>query len=379
MAKKTKSKKYQGVYYSESKEVKYQGKPDKFYWILYYHAGEKKWLRIGQASRGITEEYANRKRIDILNKLNLGENPDLLTRKKSVVVDSVVAAYFEWRKAEGKYTSQDQSRYDKHLKPVIGTAVVSSLTPERLDSLKAALLGKMSSASVKKTFAIMRAAVNLAIKRKRFSGVNPFSAQNDFSMPKEDNRRERYFTPEEASALLEELEKRSTQLYHMAYVALHTGMRATEIFGLKGSDINERDHIATITAKGGERETVFLQPDVLAVLINYRTTPDALLFQKRGGGRIVNISDAFNRAVDALGLNETDDPRLTVTFHTFRHTFASWLAQSGKITIIELQRLMRHKRIEMTLHYSHLIPDKQREKLSIISDTIAVRHQSSEQ
>ena len=26
-----------------------------------------------------------------------------------------------------------------------------------------------------------------------------------------------------------------------------------------------------------------------------------------------------------------------------RHTFASWLAQSGKVTLMELQKLMRHK------------------------------------
>jgi len=377
MADRISSKKYQGVYYRESIEVKHQGKPDRIYWITWYHAGKKQWLKIGSASGGITEEYASRRRIDIINKLNLGENPDLLTRKKGATVGDIVAAYFEWRKAEGKHTTADKNRYDLHLKPVIGTTAVHAIAPEQLDALKIELLGKLSSSTTKKAFSLMRAAVNLAIKRKKYIGVNPFSAQSDFSMPKEKNQRIRYFAPPEADALLEELEKRSTQLYHMAVVALHTGMRATEIFGIKGSDVHDKDHVAIITAKGGERETVFLPPDVLAILASYRTTPDALIFPDKKGNRIKNVSDTFNRAVNALGLNNTTDPLLQVTFHTLRHTFASWLAQSGKVTLLELKELMRHKRIEMTMRYAHLIPDKQREKLSIISDAIAAHRQSS--
>lgn len=394
MADRIKSKKYQGVYYRESKEVKHQGKPDKIYWITWYHAGKKQWLKMGSASRGISEEYAHRKRIDIMNRLDLGENPDLLTRKKAVALDAIVSAYFDWREAEGKHTKEDRCRYALHTKPAIGTVAVSTITPERLDALKTELLKKLSATTVKKIFSLLRAAINHAIKRKKFSGSNPFSAQANFSMPREDNMGERFLTPKEAVALLSELEKRSTQLYHMAFVALHTGMRATELFGLKGSDINKKDYIATITAKGGERETVFLPPDVLAVLNSYCTTHDALLFPKSGGGRIKNISDTFNRAVDALGLNDSGeftlnekgkripikitDSRRRVWFHTLRHTFASWLAQSGDVGIYELMKLMRHKRIEMTLRYAHLIPDKQREKLSIITNIIAVQRQSSE-
>ena len=45
-----------------------------------------------------------------------------------------------------------------------------------------------------------------------------------------------------------------------------------------------------------------------------------------------------------------------------RHTFASWLAQSGKVTLMELQKLMRHKNITS---------GQESEKLSIIGDMLA--------
>ena len=50
-----------------------------------------------------------------------------------------------------------------------------------------------------------------------------------------------------------------------------------------------------------------------------------------------------------------------------RHTFASWLAQSGKVTLMELQKLMRHKNITMTMRYAHLFSGQESEKLSIRS------------
>ncbi|MFQ9367338.1 MAG: tyrosine-type recombinase/integrase [Bilophila wadsworthia] len=56
--------------------------------------------------------------------------------------------------------------------------------------------------------------------------------------------------------------------------------------------------------------------------------------------------------------------------HTMRHTFASWLAQSGKVTLMGLQKLMRHKNITMTMRYAHLFPGQENEKLSIIGDIL---------
>ena len=53
-----------------------------------------------------------------------------------------------------------------------------------------------------------------------------------------------------------------------------------------------------------------------------------------------------------------------------RHTFASWLAQSGKVTLMELQKLMRHKNITMTMRYAHLFPDR-KAKSSIIGEMLA--------
>ncbi|NCB30729.1 MAG: site-specific integrase [Clostridia bacterium] len=190
-------------------------------------------------------------------------------------------------------------------------------------------------------------------------------------MPRVDNHRLRFFTPAEATALLAKLKKSSQQLHDMAMLSLKTGMRATEIFKLRAQDINAHASILHVRAKGGAIESVQAPEDVVLMLLSYGRTGTEPIFQKRGtGGEIERISDAFTRAVTALGLdNSNGNTHFAVTFHTFRHTFASWLAQSGKVTLLELKTLMRHKSLAMTQRYAHLIPGEERKKLSII-DTL---------
>jgi integrase len=366
MAKKASSKKYPGVYYTESTTRKHRGKPDRIFWIAWNDNG-KKWLRIGAASQGITEDYANQKRIDILNKRNLGENPAFINRRKTVTLDRIISGYLDNAESEGKHIRAEKSRYSLHIKPVFGNTIVSSLSASDLGKYKASLQEKLSPSSAKKVFALIRAAVNFALRRKMITGQNPISLQSDFTIPRENNHGERFLTVDEAKVLLDELEKRSTRLWHMATLSLITGMRSTEIFSLRGADIDEKNCLAIIRAKGGEREPILLPKEALDILTRYRSTPDGLLFPDKNGNRLKAISDTFNRTVAALGLNAgITDTRHKVWFHTLRHTFASWLAQSGEVGIYELMKLMRHKRVEMTLRYAHLIPDHQREKLSVI-------------
>ena len=81
---------------------------------------------------------------------------------------------------------------------------------------------------------------------------------------------------------------------------------------------------------------------------------DALVFPGKAGAKIVQISDSFDRAVAKLGLNEdVTDRLLRVTFHTLRHTYASWLAIDG-INPFHLKELLGHSDLKLTERYCHL-------------------------
>ncbi|KHK04042.1 Integrase [Desulfovibrio sp. TomC] len=191
-------------------------------------------------------------------------------------------------------------------------------------------------------------------------------------MPRADNLATRYLTRREARLLLDALRPRSRQLHDMVLLSLKTGLRATEIFGIRGQDLDKPAGVIHIIAKGGEAQTVQASNDILAILYAYPRLPGEHVFQSENGGPILHgISETFDRVVDELGFNKgLTDPKRRVRFHTIRHTFASWLAQSGQVTLYELMGLMRHKRIEMTIRYAHLIPSSQRQKLTIIDNAL---------
>ena len=68
------------------------------------------------------------------------------------------------------------------------------------------------------------------------------------------------------------------------------------------------------------------------------------------------MQTAYNNAVTAARLDD-------VTFRTLRHTFASWAVMRG-VSLKELQELLGHASLAMTMRYAHLAPERLRSAVS---------------
>ena len=62
-----------------------------------------------------------------------------------------------------------------------------------------------------------------------------------------------------------------------------------------------------------------------------------------------------------------------VTFHTLRHTCASWLVMEG-VPLFEVSKLLRHASIQMTERYAHLAPDHLRDAVASIKFSAHFQH-----
>ena len=243
--------------------------------------------------------------------------------------------------------------------PVISDRALREVMPLHLEKIKKNMIKTGRSAgSIRYCLAVVRQVFNYALRNNLFTGRNPADKSGGVKRPSLDNRRTRFLTRQEAVDLLEELSKRSSDVHDMTLFSLHTGARAGEVFNLQWGNVDLLQGIVLFKdTKSGKNRPAFLTDEVKVMLVVRRPEemkPATLVFPGKGGKKIVQISDSFNRAVDKLRLNEDVTDRLQrVTFHTLRHTFASWLAIDG-INPFHLKELLGHSDLKLTERYSHL-------------------------
>ncbi|WP_077073668.1 tyrosine-type recombinase/integrase [Mailhella massiliensis] len=341
------------------------GKPDcSFYISKPDDFGVPHWITVGRKSEGMTPRKAAA--------LKNGESQKNLISSKSraYTIGNAIEDYVLWASNQGKITDRPLDQYDFHCKQLIHNIPLRSFRPEQAEALKVRLMKKsISNQSVHHMLAFLRRAINYAIGMGKATH-NPFRVLPGgvFRMPVLDNKRLRFLTPEECRILLAALKNASPQTYYMAQLSLKTGMRATEIFRLQWTDIDAMSCCLHIRAKGGRKEVVSAPREVIEMLLSMPRIEASPYCFPMPDGSIRNRTPAtFNHVVARLGMQVPKESPYHISFHVFRHTFASWLAQSGQVTLHELMHLMRHRSIEMTQRYAHLIPSEITGKLSLVS------------
>ena len=354
--------KYPGVYRRKSSSRKCNGKPDVCFDITYKLDGKKIWEKVGWASEGYSATLATQIRGDRMRSIRHGE--ELPRQRKEVpYFRDLAAQYLEWAKEnKARAGIDDISRYKNHIAACLDEMRLNEISALQLEKLKSALFKKgLAPATVKHCLVLIRQMFNKADLWNMYHGANPIRG---VKLPKLQNERLRFLTYDEARCLLDRLKKSSKQLHDIAVIALHCGLRNSEIFNLKGQDLDFENELINIAkTKNKKSRKAFMTKTVKIILSKYDLkTPGEYVFKNcKTGAKITEISKTFERTVDALGLNKgIQDPQQKVTFYTLRHTFASWLALQGE-TLLTIKELMGHKTLAMTMRYAHLIPDKKRQ------------------
>nr|NJM01280.1 tyrosine-type recombinase/integrase [Desulfobacula sp.] len=109
------------------------------------------------------------------------------------------------------------------------------------------------------------------------------------TLEKFDNNRIRFMTDDEIDALLSELKKVSDQTYCHAVMALNTGMRAGEIWGLTWADMDLENGILTLRDTKNRKTRIAYLNDITRRLLTDKRPqnpdPSGLVFPGKGGPR----------------------------------------------------------------------------------------------
>jgi integrase len=151
-------------------------------------------------------------------------------------------------------------------------------------------------------------------------------------------------------------------------LAALTGMRVSEILGLKGGDVFD-DHIFVALQydqKHGDRETKTKTKDHIPLTAEMikdlrklmRVNGDGYLFSLTGGDKPVTVRHIYNgliRALINMGMTKEGIKERGLNVHAWRHFCNTEMLNAG-IPVKKVQAVTRHKSERMTERYTHFNP-----------------------
>lgn len=386
------STKYAGVRYYEHTTRKLRSGGMDRYFSIRYKIGAKVYEEgLGWSSEGWNAERANLIRSQLKQARLTGQGPKTLSEMKALnhVVEEVEAAaeeadnlasltlgqffkdyYMPQAKKEKRSWATDEQRFAKLINPAFGHMPLAAIKKADIQKFVDDLAESGAAPStVKQYMAIIRRAFNIAAdtaigETSLFNGKNPAIGVR---LPVIRNSRERFLTGEEVEALIAAAAKLPRSDLHDAIILpLNTGLRLGELRRLNWLDVDFFSGVITVREEAMRKPggKVPINAAAKKVLNTRKSSGDYsqtdLVFPPvYGVGLRENLSHDFRRLVDRLGFNKglnINDRQRRIVFHSLRHTFASWMALAG-VDIYRIKTLMRHKTLDMTMRYAHLIPD----------------------
>jgi integrase len=300
-----------------------------------------------------------------------------------------------WLDTESKPTVCQTTlcRYEQHirlyLKPILGDVLLNKLTPAHVHQLYNRMAKGGASADARKrvgTFLrqILKAAVNQGLITNNPAATVP--------LPK--STKEEFHPLNRSQAELFITEAKADRLFALYVLALDSGMRQGELFGLQWPDFDWEAGVVMVQRSlaekagrlwpkepktGGSSRRIELSPATLEILREHRKrmvkegngsgpvfcdTEGKWLrkgnFYSRSFQRIVERANA--RAIAEAAMNQTHPATLPdgFRFHDLRHSTATLLLLVNENVKVVSERL-GHKGIEVTLStYSHVLPTMQK-------------------
>jgi len=167
----------------------------------------------------------------------------------------------------------------------------------------------------------------------------------------EDNRRARFLSQEEIGRLMEAAARSDVQYFRPIIVmALNTTMRLGEILNLRWEDLDlGAGMIHILKSKSGKGREIPMSDQLRDEFSRIpRLLGSEYVFPGKTGEPLKVIKRSWHKALRGAQIKD-------VTFHTLRHTAASYLVMCG-IDIRTVQDILGHADIRMTMRYAHLSP-----------------------
>lgn len=311
----------------------YKRKDSPFWWVKLTVCGRRVSESTGTADKRQAQEFHDKRKAELWEQQRLGVKPRRTW-------EEAVLRYLN--EEVDKKTIKDDMVLLRWLQPHLEGMALGDISRDVVDRLiQASQKTGVSNATTNRRIQVLRAILRRAHLEWEWIDKVP-----RFRLLKEPQGRVRFLTREEATRLLVELPE---HLRSMARFALATGLRQSNITGLRWSNVDLERGMAWVDAteaKAKRAIPVPLNAEAMQVVREQCGKHPERVFTFRGKPQTQVSTKAWWNALKRAGIEN-------FRWHDLRHTWASWHAQDGT-PMHALQTLGGWQTPSMVQRYAHL-------------------------
>jgi integrase len=293
-----------------------------------------------------------------------------------------------------------RNHVELHIVPVIGSVKLAKLSTPMVEAFKDDLLARLSRPMAKKVVSSLKAILSES-QRRGLVAQNVAQPVQVKVKGRDDAKLAVGVDIPEKAEIAAILQHASGRWRPFIVTAIFTGMRASEMRGLRWSDVDFGARMIRVSQRAdqwgdmgspksaaGHRE-IPASPMVINVLKEWRLAcpKSALdLVFPNGAGNVENHANVVNRGLEPILIaagcalpeagkkDEDGKPVMHGKYglHSFRHFFASWAIEQG-FSPKKLQALLGHSSIQMTFdRYGHLFPSTEDDHAKFAAGELAL-------
>jgi integrase len=341
----------------------FQKVPGSDIWWIRYHDANGRLRREKAGTRGMAVKLYRKRKTEALQGRKL---PETLRRREILLSELLAdAAEYVSQKYWGQRLGADKKDYRYAvLKEALGNRPAESVTPQEIERAlsRVAEDRKWKPASFNRHKAFLSLAYRLGVKGEKVQS-NPIRL---VQRRREPDGRIRWLSADEETKLRSVIQADYPSELPAFDLALHTGMRRSEQYGLTWDCVDlQRRQITIPRSKHGGIRYIPLDNTAVDALLVLRVRGNGsgpvMVSAESGHGYLAGHAlktprEWFDAACRKAGI-------MDFTWHCLRHTFASRLVMAG-VGLRTVQELMGHKTIAMTCRYAHLAPQHQLDAVS---------------
>jgi integrase len=338
------------------------------WYVDYYDPSGKRIIKAISPSKKESEAYLGKIKASIRE----GRFFDV-KRETKVTFNELLDAYVEKIKNQRFYQN-----YLQYLVPVLreylGKILLSEINYKTLENFRDQRKktptqhgGERSNRTVNIEMEFLRRIFNKAVKWEMLER-NPFDVGEDLFY-KDTIKRERALTEDEVKRLIDAC---PGYLKPIVITAIYTGLRKGDILNLKWKDVDlERGLIRVVETKTGKTRNIVLNSDMRTLLQNLPVKGE-YVFPGKKGKSFKDVKRSFQTALKNAGIEQSEDRRRKIVFHSLRHTCISLLTEKGADTTM-VKNYVAHASEEMTERYTHLSEEYARKTAEILNGLCPVK------